>query len=180
MNAETLRSMLAARPAAGEHAVDPYRYVLWRGVARDLPPMVYIATNPSTADAVDGDPTSRRFAGFARALAGLYDTRGYVVVNCFALRSPEPAVLRTHRDPVGPENDAWIRAALRLGGPVVAGWGVAGEWFGRAVAVVNMARALGVELLALRVTPGGTPEHPLYLPGNLVPVPLLARRGGGR
>jgi hypothetical protein len=38
--------------------------------------------------------------------------------------------------------------------------------------VLALARRCGVRLEALRLTKGGHPEHPLYLPYTLEPVPF--------
>jgi hypothetical protein len=75
--------------------------------------------NPSTADAEKFDPTVRRCFGFARD----WGFGGLEVVNLFALRSTYPEQLKKVSDPVGPENDAVIRRAVKAADLVVASWG---------------------------------------------------------
>jgi hypothetical protein len=85
-------------------------------------PMVCVMLNPSTASAVEDDPTIRRVQRFARreGCGG-----GIVVVNLFAFRSTDPRALDSCPDPVGADNDAVIAAVLAANpaGPVVAAWG---------------------------------------------------------
>src|SRR3954471_10304152 len=85
-----------------------YRYTLSRLWDTDpvSPEMVWVMLNPSTADAAVDDPTIRRCIGFAR----LWGYAGIRVVNLFALRAADPKALLAHQDPVGPDNDHWLRA----------------------------------------------------------------------
>src|SRR5437588_2477108 len=81
-----------------------YRYLLTRRLGRSRRVATFIMLNPSTADAINNDPTIRKCVGFARRWGcGLLQ-----VVNLFALRATEPRVLRAAADPVGPENSRWI------------------------------------------------------------------------
>jgi hypothetical protein len=147
-----------------------YRYRLTRHWDDTRPPACFIMLNPSTADAFTVDPTVRRCLAFARA----WGAGGLLVLNLFALRSTDPAVLRTHPDPVGPDNDTVLRHALTgVHGPVVAAWGVHGTHGGRAQHVTGLLEACGVNVLCLGATKAGHPRHPLYVPGTapLVPYP---------
>ena len=141
-----------------------YRYTLWRawgGAGRKY--ALFICLNPSTADDHQDDPTVRRCMSFAR-------TWGYerlCVANLFAFRATEPAAMLAAADPVGPENDAWLRRVARGAGIVVAAWGNHGSHAGRAQQVL----ALLPRLHYLRLTRRGQPEHPLRLPGDLTPRP---------
>lgn len=144
-----------------------YRYEL-RRVWGDPDRLVgWIMLNPSTADADIDDPTIRRCMGFARS----WGYGGIVVRNLFALRATNPAVLRWHADPVGPENDYWLLA----GGQetdclTVCAWGVHGSMNGRAHAVAPRLAAGGLRLHHLGLTRSGAPRHPLYLPGLTEPT----------
>jgi hypothetical protein len=147
-----------------------YRYLLTRIWDPALRPAVFLMLNPSTADAMDDDPTIRRCTGYAkREGAG-----GLVVVNLFALRSTDPRVLRHHADPVGPLNDVFIRQATAGAGTVIAAWGAAGVEHGRGPGVTQTLRKRGVALKCLGTTSTGQPRHPLYLPGNAVLEPYGA------
>jgi hypothetical protein len=137
-----------------------YRYELTRVWDRG-PLLGWILLNPSTADADIDDPTIRRLIGFTRS-AGL---AGLIVVNLFALRSPDPKTLRSHPDPVGPSNDeAIVRATLRVD-RIVAAWGADAMATERADAVRKLVGA-SKSLLCLGTTNTGAPRHPLYVRGD--------------
>lgn len=142
-----------------------YRYALRRDWDSSRWPLTVIMLNPSTADASLDDPTIRRCIGFARA----YLYGGLRVLNLFAFRATDPAVMKATADPVGPDNDRHIRAALadakHTGADVVAAWGVHGVHMGRDAEVKAMAKAAGVTLTCLGTTKEGHPRHPLYVPG---------------
>ena len=192
MDESALRNIMLERRHGGsvfeKSDAGVYRYVLWQDVSATALPLVFIALNPSTAtgDPRDGarasDNTSRRFMHFAHDLGPLYGTAGYVAVNAFALVATDPSELVTAVDPVGHLCDEYIRSALRLGSPcVIAGWGVGGTLRRRHLEILAIASALEIDLMALRVTKDGHPEHPLYLPGNLVPRRYAtAKRGAGK
>ena len=89
-----------------------YRYLLTRVWHPSLPTAVFLMLNPSTAGADADDPTVRRIAG-PNGFARKFGAGGVVIVNLFALCSPDPARLRTHRDPVGFYNSVFVRQAVR-------------------------------------------------------------------
>lgn len=124
--------------------------------------MTFIMLNPSTADADLDDPTIRRCVGFARR-EGYHGIR---VVNLYALRTTRPVHLWEHPDPVGPDNDRWVRKAFLRAysgcSPVVAAWGTNAKP-ARVAQLQQHAVDCGVKLQALKVTKDGTPGHPLYL-----------------
>lgn len=138
-----------------------YRYNLVRDWAGDPDSrgMLFVMLNPSTADAVEDDPTIRRCINFAKR-----EGCGYLeVVNLFAFRATEPANMKAADDPIGPENDIVIRQALDDADVVVCGWGAHGSFNGRDKEVVALIRDSGHDALALGVTKAGQPRHPLYL-----------------
>ena len=107
-----------------------HRYQLTRRWRASGPLCVFIMLNPSTADALDDDPTIRRCIGFARR----EQCAGLIVVNLFAYRATKPADLPRHavtglhhRPAVGVDNDYWLRRVGTLlrnsGGFAVAAWG---------------------------------------------------------
>lgn len=114
--------------------------------------------NPSTADAALDDPTLRRCVTFAKA-AGFSALQ---VVNLFAYRASDPAQLRTAPDPVGPDNDDYLRRALTTPGVKVAAWGV----HSRPDRVGLVKSIAGGALHCLGVTRDGHPRHPLYVAGG--------------
>jgi len=93
------------------------------------------------------------------------------VVNLFSLRAVSPRVLLAASEPVAPENEEHIAAMTGRVALVVAGWGNHGLHRGQADRVLGLLG--GVRLHHLRLTKLGQPQHPLYLPGALLPEPLM-------
>jgi hypothetical protein len=123
---------------------------------------MFVGLNPSTADAMLDDPTIRRCIGFARS----WGYGGLMMTNLFAFRATLPRAMKAAIDPIGPDNDQVLRTAYLNAGIVIAAWGAHGAHKGRDVAV----RAMLPRLHYLRLTQGGHPGHPLYLPGSLSPL----------
>lgn len=140
-----------------------YRYALWRRWS-EAPPVLFVMLNPSTADASQDDPTIRRCISFAQR----WGHGGILVGNLFALRSPDPRQLRTASDPIGPQNERWLRRLSQQSAVVVGAWGNHGTLLNRGEAVA--ARFPG--MLCLGLTQQGQPRHPLYVPGDASFVPL--------
>lgn len=129
---------------------------------------VFIMLNPSTADAEVDDRTIGRCIGFARA----FGCGRLVVVNLFAFRATDPAIMRAAADPVGPDNNRVIEDVLTsTGGPVICAWGAEGGFMERDKAVLRLIRETGRQATALKLTKHGQPRHPLYLKGDCVPSP---------
>jgi hypothetical protein len=141
-----------------------YRYALWREW-NDGPTVTFIGLNPSTADETKDDPTIRRCVGFAKS----WGFGGLIMANLFALRATDPTEMLRHPEPVGPDNDAWLRGLAGRSGKVIAAWGVHGTHRKRDKAVLQM---LGDKLHALALTKAGLPKHPLYLRADLTPFAL--------
>lgn len=143
-----------------------YRYNLQRELPNqgELSGRVgFLMLNPSTADAEKNDPTIRRCLAFARA----WGFAALEVGNLFAWRSTDPKVLPTLIDPVGPDNEWHLLAMADRCATIVCAWGVRGNLQGQADHVRELLRDFN--LRTLRLTKGGHPEHPLYLPGSLKP-----------
>lgn len=138
-----------------------YRYDLRRMWERG-PHVTFLLFNPSTADAEDDDPTSRKCDGFARR----WGYSGFVIVNLYAFRAAKVKDLWKAADPVGPLNDEFI---LRHAGegPLIAAWGAKPKAKARVVEVYEKLRAMGRTFKAIRETKDGHPEHPLFLPYGL-------------
>lgn len=140
-----------------------YRYLLTRTWDARRLPVVWVMLNPSAADAFTDDPTIRRCVRFAARLGA----GGIIVVNLFAYRAADPAVLSRAADPVGELNDEYLREAAQPGGRLIIGaWGMHGGLRGRAAAVTRMLAAQGAQLHCLGTTSQGHPRHPLYLPAS--------------
>ncbi|TPI15715.1 DUF1643 domain-containing protein [Mesorhizobium sp. B4-1-3] len=152
-----------------------YRYRLDRHIG-DGPPIGFMLHNPSTAGATDDDATSRRGIGFARDL-------GYgrlIFINPWARVATKPRDLWSAEDPIGPENDTYIRSAVAevssSGGIIVAAWGrvsppaaLRRAARARIESLVQMIEREGGQLYALGVNLDGSPKHPLYVKGDTVP-----------
>ncbi len=121
--------------------------------------MTAIGLNPSTADAERDDRTTSRLMQFAAA-AGC---NRLILVNLFAWRATAPGdlPLRSAVDPVGLDNDAWLRGAIAEADVVVAAWGGHASAAHRATAVLDLARHQIVWCLGR--TRQGAPRHPLYV-----------------
>jgi hypothetical protein len=68
------------------------RFTLWRNWDGRLPIAAWLMCNPSTADALDNDPTSRRVIAFSRE----HGCGGMIVVNVWPFRTPYPERLWEH------------------------------------------------------------------------------------
>ena len=143
-----------------------WRYLLWRRWDRARPVANFLMLNPSTADEFKLDPSCTR----ARNYAERWGYGGLIVTNIFGWRATDPKVMRSVKDPVGRGNDAAIVRAAREAAIVVCAWGTHGEHLLRGERVVQMLAGHGIKLHSLRVTAGGHPCHPLYLPQTLTPA----------
>lgn len=145
-----------------------YRYTLvhrWPGLFDQTQRLAcWIALNPSTADENRLDPTLRRIRGYSMK----WGYTGFVMLNAFALRSTDPRALTRVDDPVGPENDAWLLRETEKADRVFCCWGAHARLGGRQEALLRLLKDR--PLYYLRLTSGGFPCHPLYLPGDLEPV----------
>jgi hypothetical protein len=140
-----------------------YRYILTRSWGGSKP-IVFIMLNPSRATACDNDATIRRCMSFA----SLWGYNQLAVVNLFAFRTPKPKDLFVEEDPIGPENNEYIRKTALSAEIIVAGWGVNGSHGNRDAQVLSI---LPKNLFYLRLTKNGQPSHPLYLPRTSRPMP---------
>lgn len=148
-----------------------YRYALGRHWTLDesAPSVLFIALNPSTADASQDDPTVRRMMHFARD----WGYERMHLANIFALRSTDPKALYRHPNPIGPANDSAILQLCELAHRVVCCWGTHGAHLNRGADVLRLiADCFGR-------TAGGHPPHPLYLSKSTTLVPLREEHDGG-
>ncbi len=140
-----------------------YRYALWRIWEEEKGIATFICLNPSTADATKDDPTVRRCINFAKS----WGHGGFCMANLFAYRATKPKDLKNAGYPTGTENDDWLKT-LQLGSKIiVAAWGTLGNYKGRDQHVKKMIPGLHY----LELSKKGFPKHPLYLKGDLKPIP---------
>jgi hypothetical protein len=139
---------------------ETYRYALtrvWDSAGKRL---TYIMLNPSRATEAQNDPTIERCQRRAMGLG----FGAFTVVNLFALRETDPALLRRHPAPVGPENQVAVDRACRWGVCIVCAWGVHGLHMGQNAAVLPWLSPYRARLTCLGLTKAGDPRHPLYMP----------------
>ena len=140
-----------------------YRYELRREWDADLPPMLMVMLNPSTADADKDDPTIRRC--ISRAMAE--GCGSLIVVNLGAFRATSPKDWMAADDPLGPKNYSHVHNAVldceSKNGIIVAAWGAHGL-FGGAGAFWRCEWAIqNKRIYCLGTTKNDQPKHPLYV-----------------
>lgn len=157
-----------------------YRWTLWRhwdaprGVAGAPPSLcAFVGLNPSTADEVQDDPTVRRCIRYAQqwGFSGMY------MLNIFGFRATDPGVMRSQDDPVGVDNDHWIRTIVSRCDQTVFCWGNHGLHRERSQAVCRLLGRLRSRrrvMYSFGLTGQGEPKHPLYLRKDapLIPFPF--------
>lgn len=146
-----------------------YRYSLWRGWGEKRSGYVaFVGLNPSTADAIEDDPTIRRCMGFAAR----WGYSSMCMINLFAFRATKPADLKKAIDPIGSDNDEFVRKLAGKAGLVVSRWGNQGALLARHLEV---GKILG-ETQCLGTTARGHPRHPLYVPYSAKLIPYKPGR----
>ncbi len=136
-----------------------HRLYLWRRWNWDLPWLMLIGLNPSTADERRNDPTVRRGIGFGYR----WGYGGLFMCNAYTLASTDPKKLNTENplDIAAPLAMRIIRAHCK---EAIACWGNQIElvrgWEDRVDRIKNDLSPLH----CLGMTKQGHPRHPLYLP----------------
>lgn len=139
---------------------ETYRYALTRTWEPEGRRLLYIMLNPSKATEAANDPTIERCERRARALG----YGAFRACNLFGLRETDPARLRAHGSPTGPDNDLVLIDSCLWADDILCAWGVHGTLAGRAAHVEAMLRATREPLYTLGLTRQGHPRHPLYVP----------------
>lgn len=151
-----LRRSWSLRNADGTHRIG-------RGVVS------FIMLNPSTADALQDDPTIRRCIGFAKSWG--FNTLS--VRNLFPWRATDPKELLKAEDAAGGDRgDTELTSALTADMVVVA-WG-ANVPFKRDVEIMDIFSTVApmVPIYCLGKTKNGSPRHPLYVKADQQPIPF--------
>jgi hypothetical protein len=140
-----------------------YRYHLTRVLGGAPGAVVFIGVNPSTADATTDDATVRKWIGFTRR----WGVGAMQVGNLFAYRATDVRQLGKVTDPVGPDNDRYLRALVDQATLVVPCWGSQAKLPARArqriEAVRELLRGCARPVKVLGLTASGDPRHPLFL-----------------
>lgn len=157
-----------------KHAVispcQKYRYQLLREWDTQMPKVLFIMLNPSTADAENDDATIRRCIDFAKR----WGFGGLFVGNLWAYRATDPKELKNTPEIEGEEpmalrmiNDSHIDNMARQCQAVIFAWGThkyAFEWR------VNHLKDRFKTPMAITISKHGKPCHPLYLSKTCTPI----------
>jgi len=141
-----------------------YRYALWRTWDDAKASVMFIGLNPSIADETIDDPTLIRCINYSKA----WGYGGVCMANLFAFRATDPVQMKAAANPVGVENDKWLRKLAADAGLIVAAWGNDGSFLGRSKEVIGLLPALHY----LKMNKTGEPAHPLYQRANLQALPM--------
>jgi hypothetical protein len=143
-----------------------YRYFLRRDWGDSGAPFaLWIAMNPSTAEAEVDDPTIRKEIHYTRQM-GL---TSLVKCNVMDYRATDPKVLLR----VQPRSDANLPHIIELAGMagrIILAWGALPKPLRRYADDVTAALR-GHPLYCMGTTKDGSPRHPLYLPNSAECVP---------
>ena len=139
-----------------------YRYVLSRIWDESKPIVMFIGLNPSTADEIENDPTIEKCISFTKSwgYGGLY------MLNLFAFRATQPKDLFNAKDPIGKDNDEYIKKYSKICDKIVCAWGNNGSFKNRSKKVLSLID----NAYYLKLNKTGEPAHPLYLKSNLTPI----------
>ncbi len=136
-----------------------YRYLLRRTWDHEKPRALFIMLNPSTADASIDDPTIKSCVRLVTAIG--YGS--FEVVNLFAFRATKPEDMAKAPDPIGPDNDGAIEAALARCDMPICAWGNHKLAYNRSKAVFGAIRSARPAAMCFGRTKDGAPKHPLYI-----------------
>jgi hypothetical protein len=141
-----------------------YRYLLRRTWDAARPAVLFVGLNPSTADALHDDATTR----VCMAYAARWGFGRLLLANLFAWCATAPKDLFAAPKPVGPANDRTLARAQDEAALVVCAWGDHGAHRGRDRTVLPRLR----DPHCIAQLKSGRPGHPLYKRADLRPVPL--------
>lgn len=130
-----------------------HRFVLWRFWNRELPMVMFVGLNPSSANEVESDPTIRSVVRIAKhnGYGGIYMT------NCFSFISTDPSGLEFGEMQM---NNMWLQITRAKCRDVVFAWGsfpIVKET-GRDIELSGTFR----NAMCLAINKNGSPKHPLY------------------
>ena len=157
--------MLVSQKSAELSACRIYRYALSRGWDDSKPRVMFIGLNPSTANEAQDDPTLRRCMNYAQA----WGFGSVCITNLFAFRATSPNDMKNAKNPIGADNDKWLKAMVAQSSLIVAAWGNDGSFLDRSSEV----RKFLPELHCLKRNKSGEPAHPLYQKANLSPITFV-------
>lgn len=161
-------------------ATRTYRYNLLRRWAPG-PMALWIMLNPSDANEEKLDPTLFMVLGHTLELSTTlapslsFEPFGaFEVANLYAFATSKPEIMRAQKDPIGPDNDAEIRAAIERAAIVMVAWGDGAEPHRERV-IAQMLADMGVQPYMLKATASGAPSHPLARGRSRIPIGTIPK-----
>ena len=140
-----------------------HRLKLWRIWDENLPIIMFIGLNPSTANSSSDDPTIRRIKRFTSD----WGYGGFYMMNLFTQITPYPKELKLNSFKELHENRVRIRELNEECKITVCCWGnfkqaaIEGEY----CKCMEKSHCLGMNK-------NGSPKHPLYLKSDVKPIKL--------
>jgi len=140
-----------------------YRYSLSRIWDESKPYVLFIGLNPSTADENKDDPTIKRCVDYAKR----WGYGGLKMANLFAYRATQPSDLKKAKNPIGVDNDSYIKQLSNNAGITIVAWSDDGIYLDRDKEVIKFID----NPMCLNINKSGQPSHPLYQKKTLKPKP---------
>ena len=131
-----------------------YRYVLWRIWNNNLPKIMFIGLNPSTANGNNDDPTIRKVKKIAYNLK----YGGIFMLNLFTYVTAYPKELEGKNFNIKLA-DEYLKYYASQSKKIVFAWGSFKQTTKRSKEVINMFP----NAYALHINKDGSPKHPLYV-----------------
>lgn len=151
-----------------------YRYRLDRDMLQNGIVFAYFGINPSTAEHEIEDQTTKKWRGFTVKNGG----SRYIAGNAFAFRSSLVKDLLMAVDPVGPENDRYLREIIAEADMLVPCWGNETKAPKKLRYQFAQLKAMLIEsgkpIKIFGLTNTGCPKHPQMLGYD---TPLIEYRG---
>lgn len=142
-----------------------YRYELLRIWVQDLKTVMFIGLNPSKATDKVTDRTISTCINRAKA----WGFGGIIMCNLFGLVSTDPKELLNSSDPIGVENDIYLKDNADKVDMIVAMWGDLGQLNGRSEVVKKLFLE---KLFYLNLNKSGEPSHTRGLSLDFEPTPF--------
>lgn len=142
-----------------------YRYTLFRKWDHDMPLVMFIGLNPSTANELEDDPTIQSVT----RITAHNGYGGFYMMNCWPIISPDPAVLLSQFGHIDHEhhiahNEFLLGEVAKMCKNVVFAWGnfnIVRKTKRDQALMEKFPRALCIGHNA-----NGSPKHPLFQKGN--------------
>jgi hypothetical protein len=146
-----------------------YRYELIRHWGEGARVCAFIMLNPSTATALEDDPTIRKCVKFAKS----WGFDGLIVGNLYAFRATDPAELKRAGYLVGHNNDMQLADIAKRADRLICAWGANAEEDWANTMVEMLAENASCHIEALALNKNGSPRHPLYVADDTQPITLV-------